>query len=234
LYVVIVHNKPAEIPVDKLVQLLFVLAITSIGSFALVVLFIPVPFQELEPLKLLLAVIVGIIPIIVGLKVIQSYTSGIIGEKKVAEELTRLPDRYHAFFNVYIKDSGDIDAVVVGPTGVFAIEVKRIAGGTLFVKDDQWYVKTSHGVRPLSTDPVSQVKRAATFLHKSILGTWVDAVVALVDCRSEVYEHRSVRILKAEELPAFISNRPMVLGERSIKEIVEKLENYIKATQIIR
>lgn len=197
-------------------------------------LFIPVLFQELEALKLLLAVAAAVIPIIVSLKVIQSYSSGIIGEKKVAAELTRLSDKYHMFFNVYVKGEGDIDAVIVGPTGVLAIEVKRITGGTLFIKDDKWYVKNSRGIRPLATDPVSQVKRAATFLHKFILDTWVDAVVALVDCRSEIYEHKKVRILKAGELPAFISNKPIVLGEKSINEIVEKLENYMRATQLIK
>jgi len=49
---------------------------------------------------------------------------GTVGEWEVKEVLMALPDTYSVFQNVPVRRSLDIDFVVIGPTGVFAIEVK--------------------------------------------------------------------------------------------------------------
>lgn len=53
---------------------------------------------------------------------------GLMGENDVALELEKLPDSYSVFRNVKLKEGLDIDFVVVGPNGVFAVEVKSHRG----------------------------------------------------------------------------------------------------------
>jgi hypothetical protein len=55
----------------------------------------------------------------------DKFSAGIKAEQKVRKALSRLDDSYTVFHNFPIHRRGDIDFVVVGPTGVFAVEVKR-------------------------------------------------------------------------------------------------------------
>ncbi|MFZ1220795.1 MAG: nuclease-related domain-containing protein [Chthoniobacterales bacterium] len=57
----------------------------------------------------------------------MSWRMGAIGECEVAAELERLPDNFTVFNNVNTK-RGNLDHVVVGPTGLFALETKNWKG----------------------------------------------------------------------------------------------------------
>ncbi|MEY2501627.1 MAG: hypothetical protein QOI07_1961 [Verrucomicrobiota bacterium] len=57
----------------------------------------------------------------------MSWRMGAIGECEVAAELERLSDRFTVFNNVNTR-RGNLDHVVVGPTGFFAIETKNWKG----------------------------------------------------------------------------------------------------------
>jgi|GEM_PF-427507 len=56
-----------------------------------------------------------------------SYRAGFLGEYEVAIELEGLSDQFTVFNNVNTK-RGNLDHVVVGPTGLFAIETKNWTG----------------------------------------------------------------------------------------------------------
>ena len=56
-----------------------------------------------------------------------SYRAGFLGEHEVAMELERLSEKFTIFNNVNTK-RGNLDHVVVGPTGLFAIETKNWNG----------------------------------------------------------------------------------------------------------
>jgi len=65
---------------------------------------------------------------------VAAFFKGAAGEEIVARELARLPAGYHVFHaldaggGVLMWRGGDIDHVVAGPTGVFAIETKNWRG----------------------------------------------------------------------------------------------------------
>ena len=65
---------------------------------------------------------------------VAAFFKGAAGEEIVGRELARLPAGYHVFHaldaggGVLMWRGGDIDHVVVGPTGVFAIETKNWRG----------------------------------------------------------------------------------------------------------
>ena len=71
----------------------------------------------------------------------QHWKSGLNGEKKVANNISSKLGNEHALFNdVMLKDGehkGNIDHIIVGPRGIFAIETKHIQGAVT-VNGDNW------------------------------------------------------------------------------------------------
>jgi len=62
--------------------------------------------------------------------------AGIAGEENVADALTVLSDEWH-LFRGYRNRRGEIDHVLVGPGGIWAIEVKNTRA-TVYVDGDYW------------------------------------------------------------------------------------------------
>jgi len=78
-------------------------------------------------------VVIGLMGIILSLvekrkKSVDRWVNGIEGEGQVVEELEKLPDNYVALRGLKVKEHLDVDCTVVGPTGVFAVEVKSHKG----------------------------------------------------------------------------------------------------------
>ncbi|HWQ21758.1 MAG TPA: nuclease-related domain-containing protein, partial [Clostridia bacterium] len=61
------------------------------------------------------------------------YYGGAGGEFDVGATLSELPDEFHVFNGLDFY-AGDVDHVVVGPTGVFVVETKNHSG-TISLKD---------------------------------------------------------------------------------------------------
>ena len=67
-----------------------------------------------------------------NLKGLQFYR-GDYGEKQVRKTLKKLPDNFSVFEDVRVGDKkGNIDFIVVGPTGLFLLEVKSFSGSVDF------------------------------------------------------------------------------------------------------
>ena len=110
----------------------------------------------------------------------QHWKMGINGERKVVNNISNKLGNEHALFNnVILKDGihgGDIDHIIVGPRGIFAIETKHIHGDVT-VKGDDW-----KGVRG---SPSRQAKKHAgriyTLLNNSnVLNGDIPLVEAIV------------------------------------------------------
>lgn len=56
------------------------------------------------------------------------WRRGALGEYEVGAELERLPDDYAIFNDLNVLGSGNLDHIVIGPTGLFAIETKNWTG----------------------------------------------------------------------------------------------------------
>jgi len=86
------------------------------------------------------------------------YYGGAVGERDVGRVLSRLPFGFHVFNGIRFP-SGDVDHVVVGPTGVFSIETKNYSG-TIGVRED-------HLIRNgelLAHDPIRQSRLEARYV----------------------------------------------------------------------
>ena len=131
-------------------------------------------FQDLKPLRSMLR-------------------SGLAGQQRMREFLSGLNDEYFVLNNLKLPGrADDIDHIIIGPNGVFALETKNHRG-RIYWQDSQWLqAKKSHSgrVQPPTPmrDPAHQLKRNIDYLRSCINQTdptlsrrtrlWVEGIVA--------------------------------------------------------
>lgn len=78
---------------------------------------------------------------------VDAWAIGAAGERKTAKRLSRLDSRYKVLHDRKVSGrKWNIDHIVVGPTGVFAIETKNVKG-RVAVKDGHLVVGGARGMR---------------------------------------------------------------------------------------
>lgn len=140
-----------------------------------------------------------------------SYNRGKRGEDNIREELRRhLSDEYACFHHVVLyKGRGDIDFVVVGPTGVYVIEVKnyrgsiRLRGGQLM----------KYG-RPLQKDVLRQVRGQGNALQQFLYE----------NLRVRIFVRKVVVFVGQTEVPFKLQpvNDVYVVHEGWLKDLIEE------------
>ena len=139
--------------------------------------------------------------------------------------LANLDERYYLINNLKLPGrADDIDHIVVGPNGIFALETKHHRG-RIFSRNGQWYqAKVSRSGRPQPEgeirDPTQQLKRNVDYLRSCINRTdpalsrrtrlWIEGVVVFthpavsLDLPEEVLAGLPFPVLRARDLPAHI------------------------------
>lgn len=143
------------------------------------------------------------------------YRAGRHGELKIAEKLKKLPDNYSIFASIDLVNRGDIDFVVIGPSGVYAVEVKNHSGRIGF--DGRNITRNKRKLD--DKDILWQVKNNAMQLKEYIIDNmgekhFVDAVLVFSNRHAKLIfdnkeEIRETKVLKIEELNDYILSRPM-------------------------
>lgn len=156
--------------------------------------------------------------------------------------LTYLPDPYIAFNQVvvpYGKRHREIDLIVVGPNGIFVIEVKHYRGEISGAETDRtWrqyqrtYGRANIDVRELR-NPVIQVQHGVRALRRYLAArdvkTWIQGTVVMThpDCRLEV-SATGTPVLTLPQLAGYIlTYRPRWAPRKldlAIREIVQLLK----------
>jgi hypothetical protein len=108
------------------------------------------------------------------------YVLGWQSERIVQEELAPLKQRYYVNHDVTGGFGGNIDHVVCGPTGAFAIDTKTTAR----------YVRVHY----------VSARRRAKWLSTRLEGRWVTPVICLVNSNRKPYQDERVWIVSASDL----------------------------------
>jgi nuclease-like protein len=119
------------------------------------------------------------------------YVIGLSSERVVREELAPLEGRHFVKHDLSLSVGGNIDHVVCGPNGAFAIETKT-----------RRYLK-SH--LPLA-------RRRALLLSRRLDGHWVTPVICLVHSDRAPFQHDRVWVVSAADLGEWLqarSDRPV-------------------------
>ncbi len=117
----------------------------------------------------LLSTVYLLYKIIKSLNRLKTFRLGMEGERAVGEELNQLMlQGYHVFHDIPKENGGNIDHVVVGKNGVFAIETK--ARSKNYLKGKKYVVtyknnKLTFNHRYTTTAPLQQAKNHARWLH---------------------------------------------------------------------
>ncbi len=99
---------------------------------------------------------------------LDAFTKGAEGEQKVRRILKGLPEGYYTLSDFTNGKKGNIDLVVVGPTGIWTLEVKNYRGGEItFVNG----LLCKNGI-PFEKDFLKQAyaesKHLSDFIHQSL------------------------------------------------------------------
>ena len=139
------------------------------------------------------------------------YNAGWMGEKRVAKLLSsKLSDDYFLINDLYLHSGGDIDHVVLAPSGVFVLETKNWSGN-ITCNGDDWQ---RAGKGNFKGSPSRQVKRNAAKIKRIIdssqafrsLDMWVEGIVVFTNNHATLHlNNPTVLILKLPQLPSHIT-----------------------------
>jgi hypothetical protein len=152
--------------------------------------------------------------------------AGLAGQRLLPQFLSSLDDGYYLVNNLKLPGrADDVDHIVVGPNGVFALETKHHRG-RIFWRDGQWYqskMSRRGHLQPEAPvrDPTRQLKRNVDYLRTCINRTdlelsrrtrlWIEGAVVFthpavsLDLPHEVLTNLPFPVLRARDLPAHIT-----------------------------
>lgn len=159
----------------------------------------------------------------IRLKSFSRWKRGKRGEKAVTNELLFLDNNYYLIDDVKLPgQQGNIDHVVVGPSGVFAIEAKNYSGSVICY-GDKWFQGRHTWLLPLRRRfPVSSISSQArgnavlpaNSLRNRGFNVWVQPIVVFSGRWTRLWlQHPTVPVVKLSKLPSFLTIREAKLTD---------------------
>jgi hypothetical protein len=163
----------------------------------------------------LLARVFGVRPLSAGS---VPWYWGALGERAVGRTLASLGPEWTVLHAVPVGEkSSDIDHVVIGPTGVFTINTKRHPGQNVWTTKGTFMVAgTRH---PYVRNSEHEAARAGKLLSAAVLqNAPASAAIVVVGARQVTVKekHRSVAVLRQDQLLRWITRRPVVYTEQQV------------------
>lgn len=164
-------------------------------------------------------------------KRIANYQRGEEGEDRTVEMLRRLLDsRWHLFRNVVLPGrGGDLDGVLVGPSGVWLLEIKSYSRDFRNI-GSTWEYRAGNQWKLSRSSPSQQAKnnaaRLAQFFSADGIQQWTHPVVVWANPEASVnVENPMVAVWTLDQLPDILSNLPVSnpMSESNRQKIVDKL-----------
>ncbi|MCQ2388477.1 MAG: NERD domain-containing protein [Kiritimatiellae bacterium] len=159
-----------------------------------------------------------------GLRRVESFFRGARGEERVANLLGNLPDAYHVFHD-FVAGSHHVDHVVVGPTGVFAVETKNWSR-TVTIAEGHVLVGGELPTRPPLVQAVKEAEAVKASLKRA---GWNGEVAPVVCFASNTFAEGvatcgTVQIVNARDLHGLVTNSPEALPPQELERLVQLME----------
>ncbi len=170
----------------------------------------------------------------------EMLKAGIAGEQFIARELGATLDDEWTLLHGYRNDRGEIDHLLLGPAGLFAIEVKNI-NATVRISADTWvadkydrygnhvgqYTIADRRGRSPSQQLNQPANALASFLHRRGQPVPVRRVVVLVHPRARLGKHAGLTVsvaLTANDILRLVRDSPDDFSEERRKKIRALIE----------
>lgn len=170
---------------------------------------------------------------------IRALKLAVEGEKAVGQYLERLRSEGYEVFHDVQGGSFNLDHVIVGPPGVFAMETKtwsKPSKGDARIRFDG-QVLTAAGREP-DRDPLIQARAQASWLAELVKESTgrtvaVRPVILFPGWFVEPMEggSRDVWVLNPKALPEFLRHEPERLGREDVKLVAFHLSRFIRQSQ---
>lgn len=165
-------------------------------------------------------------------KVSDNFDQGDTGELKIQNILKQLPDDFKVIPDVQQAKGGNIDFVVVGPTGIFALEVKNFKSSAKIGFNGKSL--TTNG-KVYDKDPLKQVIRNAInlgqHLRSKLNQSYLQVIPVLVFTGHQIlrFGHNPVksnaRVIRSEYLLDLLKQKGnLALGTTEIGNISEEIK----------
>jgi hypothetical protein len=171
----------------------------------------------------------------------EMLRAGVAGERRIARELGQALDDDWTLLHGYRNARGEIDHLLLGPSGLFAIEVKNV-NATVRVNADSWladkYDRYGNHVEQYTIadrrgrSPSEQLNQPAdalaSFLHGRGQSVPVRRVVALTHTRSKLGTHANLTVnvaLTTIDILRMINDSPDELDEQRHAKIQQLIEH---------
>ncbi|MCL1966047.1 MAG: NERD domain-containing protein [Candidatus Bathyarchaeota archaeon] len=180
---------------------------------------------------LLIAALILLIPFRYCQYKYQIYKSGRQGEKTVIRTLTsKLNDEYYLMNGVYLKSGGgDIDHIVLGPTGIYVLETKNWSG-KIICNDTQW----QRPGKKITTNPSLQAKNNAQKIKRALDSSlflrghniYVEGLIVFTNTHAKLSISNSiVPVLRIQQLSDYIKNQKSnSLTREQIQQIIKQIQ----------
>ncbi|MDV6315748.1 nuclease-related domain-containing protein [Idiomarina sp. HP20-50] len=184
--------------------------------------------------------IIGLIYLFAIIGAASTKRSGARGELKTLKLLKKLPDNYVLFNQVDVPNPRakrgftELDLIVVGPNGVFVVEVKN--NNSKVTGDEQVAHWTAHKVGRKGgrytakvRNPIKQLKKQvhvlAEHLKRNRASTWIDGVVFFSHrgARVKLTSPPSVPVLERKGLVEYILSYTPKRAPSNIETVVQQL-----------
>jgi len=154
---------------------------------------------------------------------------GLEGERSVALELSGLSDEYLLLNDVMLPGArGNIDHVLVGPTGVFVFETKNYSGKYVCY-GDRWFLqgrRQKYDVKSVSVQAKNNADTLGELLHTSGFTVQVNPVIVFTHPAVQLWlHHPTVPVLKNGTVRNFVLNQKP--GFQITSAYAEKIANKI-------
>lgn len=154
---------------------------------------------------------------------IRTYDKGSEGEELVERELEKLKLEYFIFHDVFT-GRGNVDHIVIGPTGIFTVETKNLRGVPR-VKGENLYVgkrSCNYQIRQAFAEAMA----IRDFLLRKGLNLFVTPILCLSQKRAREFigKVRKVWVMGLDQIYPFIQSSPPALEGTKLKRAKEALE----------
>jgi hypothetical protein len=170
----------------------------------------------------------------------RDFRLGLDGELATAEELNQLMHYGYFVFHDFPADHFNIDHVLIGPAGVFAVETKTRSKGIMKGKQGALVIFENSQLKFPNYQESESIQQAkdeskwlAEFLGKSVgKPVAVKPVLALPDWLVERRERdASIMVINPKEAVQYITSNPRLLDEQTVQQVKYQVEQRCRTVE---
>ncbi|WP_254431557.1 nuclease-related domain-containing protein [Meiothermus sp. PNK-Is4] len=203
---------------NKLLILMAFLLIVGVGGYLLIRLFVPLLAPAAPILALFL--VVRMLSSKEVSRTIRALGKGYLGEMTVGKHLEQLPTGWRVFHDLDLGGE-NVDHLVIGPAGIFNVEVKNYSGKV---------IATPRGLYNKGQRQDEVVKQAWRQSHRlrEIFGVEVKPILVFVGDQLEGDRVGKLPVKRPDELLSYFKGLPKVWEYAEFIAVVRKAEQLVK------